>query len=297
MRRLRVVVLVAMAAVLLSGCFRYQSSVAVGDDGSGRVQESLLVNRTVLEAMFDSPAAVEAHLPRADAFPLPDWVTGRNHREGVYQGVVFDLTFDDPEQLNERLNTLHRLIARVTGSRATSTVELAETSGGWTFTMQTADLAEVPELPGSTARGYDALYREGELLVALRLPGRIVDHNADAVVDGQLVWRPSAHSVQTQFFARSSTGTLSGTVRSNRTLQLATALATAGGLAVFAVIGLTRRRGGSDPMPPSLHLGEARRDDPGPPQQWPLLPPQGPPTGPAGGGPVPPRTEDAPSGR
>ena len=145
MRRLRVVVLVAIAAVLLSGCFRYQSSMVVDDDGSGRVQESLLVNRTVLESMFDTPAAVEAHLPRVADLSLPPWVTGRDHRNGLYQGVVFDLTFDDPGQLNERLNTLHRLIARATGSAATSTVDLVETDEGWSFTMQTTAIADVPE--------------------------------------------------------------------------------------------------------------------------------------------------------
>ena len=238
MRRLRVVVLVATAAVLLSGCFRYQSSMVVDDDGSGRVQESLLVNRTVLESMFDTPAAVEAHLPRVADLSLPPWVTGRDHRNGLYQGVVFDLTFDDPGQLNERLNTLHRLIARATGSAATSTVDLVETDEGWSFTMQTTAIADVPELPGSGARGFDALYHSGDLLVALRLPGRVVDHNADELVDGQLVWRLSAQSVQTQLFARSSTGTWAGTLRSNRLLQLATACATALGLAVFVVIGV-----------------------------------------------------------
>jgi len=304
MRRLRVVVVMAVAVVLLSGCFRYQSSTVLDDDGSGRVQESLLVNRTVLEALFDTPAAVEAHVPRTADLPLPDWVTGRDHRDGIYQGVVLDLTFDDPVQGSERIDALHRLIARATGSRSTSDVELAETDDGWSFTMQTTALADVPELPGSGARGFDALYHSGEMLIVLRLPGRVVDHNADDVVDGQLVWRLSAQSVQSQFYARSTTGALSGTVRSNRTLQLATAAATAGGLTVFAVVALTRRRGtDTDAVTPSLHLGEARREDPGPPQEWPLQPPAGPPVAqgagpePPAGGPVLPRTEDATGGR
>lgn len=279
---MRMVVLMALTALLLSGCFRYQSTLVVHEDGSGQAQELLVVDRRVVESMFDTDSDIEAHLPRAADFDLPDWVIATDYADGTYEGVVMDIVFDEPEQLNDRLNSLHDLLAVTVGSVASTDVRVERLRDGWDFTMRTADLAQVPTLPGTRPdAGVAELYRGAQLVFALQLPGRVVDHNADSLVDGQLVWRISAQSVQTQMYARTTTSdALASSPRTNGRLQIATAVATLGGIAVFTAVAITRRRqldhaGGAAAL---AHLGDARPIDPGPPAAWPATPPTSPPT-------------------
>ncbi len=285
MRRLRTLLLTALATLLLGGCFRYQTAIVVDDDGSGRVQEILLFDRSALASVFDSEAQIDQHVPRAADFRLPSWATARDYRQGDLDGVILETTFDDPEQFDDRLNTLHLMLIDAVGSQATAEVDLERIEDGWTFTLRTADLAELPALPGPADPAVGELYRRAQLVLSVHLPGRIVDHNADEIVDGQLVWRLSANAVQTLAYARTATGgALTATATTSRPLQAATALATAGGLAVFASVAYARRRnrsrGGSDRSTPDrhLHLGDRAAEDPGPPQRWPAQPPSRPPS-------------------
>jgi hypothetical protein len=281
MRPVRTALLMAVAAVLLSGCFRYQSTVVVDSDGSGTAQELLLVDRAVAEEVLGSDTDVETHVPRAGDLDLPSWVAVRDYAAGGMEGVVMDLTFARPDELNFRLNSLHSYLATAMGSRSTSSVDLRQVSGGWQFSMSTTGLADMPAPAGADAGAFADLYRDVELVISVQLPGQIIDHNADQKNGQQLTWRLSAQSIQTQLYARSSTGRSFGTAaRSNRTLQVATALATAGGLGVFAAVALHRRRDRAPvaAVPGPLRLGERPAASPPPPQAWPFEPPGAPPT-------------------
>ena len=284
MRRLRTLLLTALATLLLGGCFRYQTAIVVDDDGSGRAQEVLLFDRSALASVFDTEAQIDQHVPRAADFQLPGWATARDYRQGDLEGVVLETTFDNPEQFDDRLNTLHLMLIDALGSQATAEVDLQRIENGWSFTLRTTDLAELPALPGAADPTLGELYRRAQLVLAVRLPGRIVEHNADEIVDGQLVWRLSANAVQTQAYARTATGgALTATATTSRPLQVATALATAGGLAVFASVAYARRRNRShagpdgSPSDRDLRLGDRVAADPGPPQRWPTQPPTRPP--------------------
>lgn len=271
----------AACTVLLSGCFRYQSTVTVREDGSGTVQEMLLINRAAAEDLLDTDTDVRNHLPEAADFELPEWVTVRDHAVDGYQGVLLDVDFSAPQELNQRLNQLHQYLAATVGSVASSQVELQELDDGWEFTMFTADLAEVPSPAGTDASRYADRYHDAELTIAVELPGRIVAHNADEQQGRQLIWHLSAQSVQTQLYVRTSTtNALIASARTDGALRVATALATAGGAAVFAAVAVERRRRGGRATAGAAmlaHLGEHRSPAPPPPEQWPASPPAGPP--------------------
>lgn len=280
MRRWPMVVLLAAACLLLSGCFRYESTLTVAEDGSGTVQELLLVNRAAAADVLGSDTGVDLHLPQAADFDLPEWVTVRDHAADGYQGVVMDVAFDRPEQLNQRLNLLHQFLASTVGSVASSSVELQRLEDGWEFTMFTADLAEVPRPAGTDPSAYQDQYHDAELTIAVELPGRVVAHNADEQVGDQLVWHLSARSVQTQLYVRTSTSTaIVASARTDTGLRVATALATLGGATVFAAVAVERRR--RSPVDaeaaPLRRLGDRPAAPAGPPQSWPAAPPPGPP--------------------
>jgi hypothetical protein len=252
----------------------------VDSDGSGSARELLLVDRSVAERLLGSDTDVDTHVPRAGNFDLPPWVAVRDYSADGMEGVVMDLTFARPDEFNFRLNSLHSYLATAMGSGATSTVDLRQVSGGWQFSMSTTGLASMPPPAGADAGEFAELYRDVELVISVQLPGQVVDHNADSRQGQQLTWRLSAQSIQTQMYARSSTGQSFGsTARTNRTLQVATAIATVGGLGVFAAVAMNRRRS----RPPlassngSLLLGERPAAAPQPPHAWPFEPPGGPP--------------------
>ncbi len=298
MRRGQTLLLIGLATLVLSGCFRYQSAISVDEDGSGRAQEVLLFDRSALGSLFESDSQIDQHLPRAADFDLPAWAHLRDYREGPFQGVVTDIVFDSPEQLNDRLNALHLTLVRSVGGQATTEVDLQRVRDGWTFSMQTTKIAELPHLPGlqgPTNPLLGQLYHGAQLVLSVRLPGRVVQHNADELVHDQFVWRLSAQSVQTQAFARTATsGALSNSVTTSRPWQLATAAASAGGLAVFCAVALSQRRSRAEPPTVSPHgehrIGDRHPEDPGPPSRWPYQPPAQPPG-------LPPRHADQPPSR
>ncbi|MEZ5264582.1 MAG: hypothetical protein R2755_23010 [Acidimicrobiales bacterium] len=158
------------------------------------MQELLLVNWAVAEQLLESDTDVQDHLPRAADFDLPDWVVVRDHATDGYQGVLLDVSFRDPGELNQRLNLLHQFLASTVGSVATSQVELQELDDGWQFTMFTKDLAEVPGPAGTDPSGYADQYHDAELTIVVELPGLITAHNADEQVGNRLVWRLSARA-------------------------------------------------------------------------------------------------------
>ncbi len=249
--------LMVTATLLLSGCFRHQSKVVVNEDGSGSITETLLVDRGALEA----GDAAAARMPRARDLALPSWVTVADYAAGSQEGLILSVAFEDPAQCNERVNALHRLLAHETGSMATTAVELTRQQDGWRFTVRTDNVAATPDLGlGGTNALTDAVYHGGQLTLVVQLPGRVVDHNADQEINGELVWVLSAQAVQSRFYARTHTGSVRArSPRDDRTLQLATAAATIGGLAVFAAVAMSRKRnpltavgrGTTDPAHPS----------------------------------------------
>lgn len=324
MRVVRLLMLMVAGTVLLSGCFRHQSSVVVNQDGSGSITETLVVDRGAVEA-GDVPLA--SSLPRARDLSLPSWVTVADYATGDYEGLVLNVSFDDPQQCNERLNALHRLLAAESGSRATSAVELIRQEDGWQFTLRTNNVAATPDLGLANSALADAVYHGGQLTLIVELPGRVVETNADQETDGKLVWLLSPQAVQSNFYARTHTGGgQSPSPRDDRTLQLATAAATIGGLAVFAAVALSRNRdqrrpravtdadshGDADPdtdrgggldgglgggrghggglSPGPAVLGDPAAGPPLPLSQWPSSPPAAPPStaSPPHAGPPPP---------
>ncbi|MFN0030006.1 MAG: hypothetical protein ACKV2O_22860 [Acidimicrobiales bacterium] len=301
--RIRSLMLMVAATLLLSGCFRHQSSVMVNEDGSGSITETLVVNRDALGPGDVPPAP---RLPRAGDLSLPGWITAADYVSGTDEGLILNVDFQDPAQFNERLNALHRLLASETGSAATSTVALTRLESGWEFIMRTNNVSAPPEPAGTNPTVADALYHSGQLTLVVDLPGQVTEHNADQETDGKLVWFLSAQAIQSQFYARTQTGDVqTRSPRDDRTLQLATAAATIGGLAVFAAVALNRKR--TSLATAAAPNGGRVKDDPagsaggpilgapaGPPpplSSWPTTPPPNPPSvaTPPHAGPPPPR--------
>ena len=183
--RLRCLTLLALlaSAVVLSGCARIEIGIHVNEDGSGEI--SLL---SALDTRFLDAAAAAGDTGMEDPFSdldeadLPPGATVEEYDQDGFRGVRARFPFAASEDIKR-------------------TIDAALSDAGDDPTGATAGLDQLFERfdlrrDGGDALGGDALggemaelMLEGfEFTIRIELPGEIVEHNADAVEDGALVW-------------------------------------------------------------------------------------------------------------
>ena len=204
--RLRCLSLLALlaGAVVLSGCARIEIGIHVNEDGSGEI--SLL---SALDTRFLDAAAAAGDTGMEDPFSdldeadLPPGATVEEYDQDGFRGVRARFPFAASEDIKRTIDAaLSDAGDDPTGAAAGldqlfERFDLRRDGDGWRF-----DAVAVPlfmgALPGDggDALGGDALggemaelMLEGfEFTIRIELPGEIVEHNADAVEDGALVW-------------------------------------------------------------------------------------------------------------
>ncbi len=204
--RLRCLTLLALlaSAVVLSGCARIEIGIHVNEDGSGEI--SLL---SALDTRFLDAAAAAGDTGMEDPFSdldeadLPPGATVEEYDQDGFRGVRARFPFAASEDIKRTIDAaLSDAGDDPTGAAAGldelfERFDLRRNGGGWRFDAAVSPLL-MGALPGDggDALGGDALggemaalMLEGfEFTIRIELPGEIVEHNADAVEDGALVW-------------------------------------------------------------------------------------------------------------
>jgi hypothetical protein len=170
----------AVVAVLLAGCFRYDVGTVVAADGSGHLTIAVVLGPEMLEAAGDDPfAAFDASMPASAQ--LSD-IT-----EGASMGRQAVLPFASLPELNRLV--VGPLVGPVPQGSATAVFEHFEVvRDGPVFAFD----AVHPEFiidEGAGFDGADGAELDGTVVVVLQLPGTPFEHDADEVDGDVLTWR------------------------------------------------------------------------------------------------------------
>lgn len=172
--------LVALLALVLTGCFRHDVATVVAADGSGQLTIAVLLEPELLAEAGDDPFAdFDASMPAAARLS--------DIGDGGAAGRQAVIAFASLSELNELVRG--PLVGPVPQGSATATFEHFEVvRDGAVFTFA----AVHPEFILDDGAGFDDaddLELDGTVVVELRLPGTVLEHDADAADGDTLTWR------------------------------------------------------------------------------------------------------------
>lgn len=173
-------VLVALLALALTGCFRHDVATVVAADGSGQLTIAVLLGPELLaEAGEDPFAAFDASMPASARLS--------DIEDGGSAGRQAVIAFASLPELNELVRG--PLVGPVPQGSATASFEHFEVArDGAVFSFD----AVHPEFILDEGAGFDdaeGLELDGTVVVELRLPGTVLEHNADEFEGDVLTWR------------------------------------------------------------------------------------------------------------
>ena len=176
--------LLALAAVAMAGCFRVELAFLLNDDGSGVVQYTFAISEEVVGLIdIEEEITVEEEA-------LPPGAQSREYTEDGYTGFVVTMPFTDYAEFRPVLDQWHR-----EEEIGVDVPDIGQDEhGDWRFTMflpppLESDVPEELRIP-------EEVLAEAWLRVRATLPGDLVDHNADRIVGGEMVWEMGIESTQ-----------------------------------------------------------------------------------------------------
>lgn len=168
--------LLAALALALTGCLRVQLTFTVHDDGSGTVSTLMAVDETLLALTGESADDI-----LGEVGDLPEGAVVEAYEEDGFVGQFVTVSIPDMARAAEFLGGVDA------AAGSTDELSLVREGEGWRFTMAIPSGEELAGDSGDIdlagALGEDAFFR-----VRVALPGEVVEHNADWVEDGMLVW-------------------------------------------------------------------------------------------------------------
>jgi hypothetical protein len=212
-RRGGLALVVVLTALLATACYRSEVALEVQEDGSGTLGVLLAIEPELAQRAADAvgqggafPGDPCAGIDQAamDLDSLPSGSTAEPYDEDGYCGVRVAIPFEDGADLEQLLLDAFGVRAADLPSNFRE-FALARDGDGWRFTAAV-------EAPGTGMLGTLAgQYLEGAFnRVEVRLPGTVVDHNADRVEDGTLVWELEPLGETRTMEARSSLSAAGG---------------------------------------------------------------------------------------
>lgn len=236
--------LVALVAVLATSCqLSLATDVAVDPDGSGTLEVAVAVDDELGRLLADAGVDLTLGLAEADA-AAAGWELEEVAR-GDGREVRLRTSFDEPSELGRMVEELHAGLDAEDPAILDDVELRRDEEGATTFTAR-AGLA-LPTTPGATGTGVtfdaddlaDVLARDGGSAVRydlrLTLPGRPLDHDADARRGRTLTWSlPIGELREVRATAAPP---------SDRTWLLVGATFVVSAAAAAVVVVLTRRRG------------------------------------------------------
>jgi hypothetical protein len=218
MARRCVCALIALSALLLTGCMRVSAELRVEDDGSGTFRALIAADRARIgDALVGiDAAAIEAIFPPASTVQaaLPAGSTVEPYADGGFDGYVVTAPFAQPVDLETILASLQGVV----GAPAIGSLVLEPDGDGWRFESSMSSAADDPVGTARTVLGtlapgdlteeqLDQVLEGLVLEFSVHLPGQVVEHNADRVTaDGTLVWDLTASDGARTLSARSQPG-------------------------------------------------------------------------------------------
>jgi hypothetical protein len=183
-------VLVALPiCVLLSGCeLRTQVGIVVGGDGAGALAYTVSADEALRGAARRAGSDPLAALAQAGE-ALRGWQVERQ-ADGPLQGVTLATTFDDPDELALVSSQFAEALAApelqpLGPLRLVLDDDTVDLRGTAALTL---DAAAVRELGLRPARAREVLDESVSLRVVARMPGEVLDTNADTRRDDTVVW-------------------------------------------------------------------------------------------------------------
>ncbi len=203
--RLRCLALLALlaGALALSGCARIEIAIQVNEDGSGEI--ALL---SALDTRFLDAAAAAGDTEFGDPFldldeaDLPPGAAIEEYDEDGFRGARVRFPFAASDDIKGAIGAALSDAGDDPTGEAAGLDELFERfdlrrdGGGWRFDAVVTPIF-MGALPGEDGDAFDSAFDSGlaelmleefEFTIRLDLPGEIVEHNADAVEDGALIW-------------------------------------------------------------------------------------------------------------
>jgi hypothetical protein len=244
----RVFASLPVLALVLTGCFRIELGIELNDDGSGRMSLLAAVDTSLAEQFGDAGGELANPFDEIEVDDLPSGATVEPYQDGDFEGVRVTVPFEAGDDV---ASTVERLFADLDDGDDGLTGEdggferfvLERDGDGWRFDAElsgtSADLGGSDDAFGAAFA--QALLGDASFLIRLKLPGDVVEHNADEVgPDGELIWEIDLFEAgNRELSARSEPGSgggSSGTVIA--VVVVVGLLALAGGGAYY----LSRRR-------------------------------------------------------
>ena len=194
LRRLALLALLA-GAVLLSGCARIEIAIQVNDDGSGEIALLSALDTQFLEAAAAAgDTEIEDSFLDLDEADLPPGATIEAYEEDGFRGVRARYPFAASDDIKGAIGAALTDAGEAAGpDELFKRFDLRRDGGGWRFDAVVSPIftGALPGDDGDALNGDLAalMLEEVEFTIRLDLPGEIVEHNADAVENGALVWR------------------------------------------------------------------------------------------------------------
>ena len=197
--------MLSLAALLMTGCIRQELSITVAADGSGSLTQLLTISDAFSETTDESPAGIfdDGIFDDGD---VPPGITMEEVSEDGFSGFRVSVPFGSPSELLALVGSLTD-----TGQGPSTDFVLEETDSGWYVNLlfgpfeDPAAAAAPPS--GEAAALLEAILADAWFRVRLDLPGDLVEHNADRIEDGTLVWDLELTSAEPQrLFARTVGG-------------------------------------------------------------------------------------------
>lgn len=214
----------ALAAALLAGCFSIENAIEVNEDGSG-VQRVRFTMPMELFGMVgeEAPSADEMRAEFENEPDIQELRAALQAHGGSLELIItgeafgFEMTIAVPASddfaaaLRERHSSLPSPEELPLGSVAAESMVLRHDGDRWVYEEVIPDLAATAlgemELDASDAE-FASLFLDGiSLTQRLRLPGTLIEHNADEVLpDGTLVWHIGGTDGERSLTATSDVG-------------------------------------------------------------------------------------------
>ena len=200
-RLIGLVLLLSLAALAMTGCIRFELSIAVNDDGSGVLGYTVAISEEFaeLDDSMGGGMSIEEGLNLEDA-DLPPGAEAREYSEEGYRGVVVSVPFDDLAEIPSLLGAFQE---DSLGEGLDLPDIRQDDNGDWHFSML------IPPLGGEpTEMSFieEAIFADAWYRVRIKLPGEIAEHNADRVENGAMVWELDFTSTESrQLTARTIT--------------------------------------------------------------------------------------------
>lgn len=244
---------------LLTGCFQIETDYVVNEDGSGSQTVRFAIPGEVLAQMGGEMPSLEEAQNDPQMQALRDALGDRGSLEffaSEEEGFGFEMTVNVPpsDDFSAALQSILDELPQdgeLPTEQITSELPVLRRSGDeWDFSFE-LDISQ-EELSAAAGDEESAAFAslfmdQSSVITRLRLPGEVVEHNADEVLeDGTLVWTQEGLGEPRTLTARSdiSGGGGSGV---RIVLIIAGALAVAGTIAVLAYFAMRRSSGGEAP--------------------------------------------------